>query len=194
MTITFTDLGQQQVNHQQKHQQQQQRQQKQQRQQQQQQQYTATTSNHNGSQNVTDELRIEIRCTVSNSNSNTAPHIPGGKRKNTASTLASSTCTVPPPPGQPQPKSHLQKYSRSHNDGGGGMIPVSISVPTNAAPTTMVFFVVCVIIVLHECLLSIATLSGTTPSNTTMILPHFFSVQTGDVDTNCSFDNDFKGE
>ena len=74
------------------------------------------------------------------------------------------------------------------------MIPVSISAPKNAAPTTMIFVVICVIIVLQECLLSIATLPGTTPSNTTMIPPNFFSDQTGDVDTNCSFDNHCKEE
>jgi len=76
MIITSTDFGQQQANHQQQHQQQQQ-------------QYTATTSHRNGSQHDMDEFRIKVECTVSNSNSNTASHIPGKKRKNTAAALAS---------------------------------------------------------------------------------------------------------
>ena len=51
-----------------------------------------------------------------------------------------------------------------------------------------------VIIVLQECLLSIAILPCTTPSITTTVPPDFFSVQTGDLDTSCSFNDDCKEE
>ena len=128
-----------------------------------------------------DALRIEIGCTVSDSNLNR-------KQSTTATTthpfasVPTSTSSVPPPGKRP----------RSHNND-VGMIPISLSAPL--VPTTMGSLSLSA---------SSASYKNTSfplspslvpppPTITTTIQIPFF-VQTDDVDTNCTFNNNFKEE
>ena len=96
--------------------------------------------------------------------------------------LVPSTCTAPPL-GQSQPQNH----------NGFGMTLISMSAPNNAVPMTTGYLSSVSSSFYKNASFSLPpSLRTPPPSITTTVPPNFFSVQTGDVNTSCSFDDDCK--